>query len=153
MTTETKTNPDPRAEYIRGLREIADWLEAHPEVQLPYLKTTQTGAHEDTLEIYLVGNDQKAQLATIARAMGKAEKVTIDSLQRFNLVRRFAGIAVVAVANREEVCEKRVLRTETVTEVVPDPEYMAAAPLVEREKVKEVVKWVCPPSILAGAES
>lgn len=151
--TETKPNPDPRAEYIRGLREIADWLEAHPEVPLPYLGTTQGGRSESGLHIYLGSDrDQKAELAKIARAMGKAEKVPHDDLGRLNLVRRFAGIALIAVADRDEVCEKVVLSTETVTEMVPDPEYMAIAPMIQRETVKEIVEWRCT-SILAGAAS
>lgn len=36
---DIKPNPDPRAEYIAGLRQIADWLERHPEVPLPCLDT------------------------------------------------------------------------------------------------------------------
>lgn len=144
--------PDPRAEYIRGLREIADWLEAHPEVPLPWHKTAQTGQLEYSLEIYLNGDGQKAQLATIGRAMGKAEKVAIDSLNRFNLVRRFGGIAVVAVADREEVCTKVVTGVETVTKKVKDPTLLAAVPEVEVTEEVETYEWRCG-SILGAVSS
>lgn len=154
MTTNPEVTPDPRVEYIAGLREIADWLEAHPEVPLPYLATTQGGkGFENALHIYLrSGGNQKAELAAIARAMGKAEKVTDDKLDRLNLVRRFAGIAVIAVADRDEVCERVVTGVETVTRKVKDPKALAAVPEVEVTEEVETYEWRCT-SILSGASS
>lgn len=44
---------------------------------------------------------------------------------------------------REVVCERVVTGVETVTEVVPDPEYIAAAPRVTVTREVESVEWQC----------
>lgn len=135
-----------RAAYTRGLREIADWYDAHPEVPMPYHTSVQTGKLEATFDIYLNGADQRARLSTIARAMGQFDKVPDGDL--FRVVRRFGGIAVTAQAQRDEVCERIVVGTHEVTELVPDPEAVAALPTVAVTKVVEDVRWECR-SILA----
>ena len=141
-----------RAAYVDGLRQIADFLEAHPDVELPHLASTITGTYEDTLNIYIVEGDQKAKLATIARAMGQAEKVMAD--ERIRVFRRFAGIALVAQASRDQVCERVVTDTREVVEEVPDPEALAAAtaavPLIPVTRIEETVEWRCTP-LLADA--
>jgi hypothetical protein len=94
------------------------------------------------------------QLATIARAMGRAEKV-MDG-ERVRVFRRFAGIALVAQASRDQVCERVVIDSRQVTEEVPDPEALAAAtasvPLVKRTTTVEEVEWICSP-LLAVAKT
>ena len=135
---------DPRVEYIAGLRALADLLEQNPDLEPPY-----HGFATDMLIIPRRG--QRAVLAAWARALpGRKQKDPVDNLYRLSGALR--GLKLMVVCNREEVCEKRVLRTETVTETVPDPVYVAAAPLVERETELEIVEWVCTPSILAEPE-
>lgn len=146
MTTETNGNPDPRVEYIEGLRALADLLEANPGLELPY-----HGSSTDMLIVPSRGT-QRAVLASWARALpGRKSKGANNNL--YQLSGALRGLKLQVLCSRDEVCEKRVLRTETVTETVPDPEYVAAAPLVERETEREVVEWICTPSILAGAEA
>lgn len=150
-TAETE-HDQQRAAYIDGLRQIADFLEANPDVNLPHMSSYQTGKYEDTLNIYIVQGNQKDQLATIARAMGRAEKVMDGELVR--VFRRFAGIALVAQAHRDQVCERVVTNTREVIEEVPDPEALAAAtasvPLVPVARIEETVEWRCTP-LLANA--
>lgn len=145
--TETKVNPDPRDEYIAGLRMLADLLEAHPELMLPY-----DGGDGSPLCIIPIGRArQREQLTAWAKALpGRKEKKPRGDA--FDLTGTVRGVHIKVICNRDNVCEKVVLGTETVTETVPDPEYMAAAPLVERETEREIVKWVCAPSILAEDE-
>jgi len=150
---DRERKPDPRADYIDGLRQIADFLEAHPDVDLPHLNSVITGKFEDTLNIFIVDGDQKAKLATIARAMGRAEKLMAGGDVR--VIRRFAGITLVAQASRSEVCERIVTATREVTEEIPDPKALAAAtaavPLIPVTRIEETVEWRCTP-LLADAE-
>lgn len=53
---------------------------------------------------------------------------------------------------RARVCERVVTGTTTVTEEIPDPEYVAAAPKVAVTRTVESVEWKCVP-ILADAEA
>jgi hypothetical protein len=144
---------DPeRAAFCDGLEQIAAFLREHPAVPLPYIGSTQAGGGiRPTLEIYLYGDNQREDLAVIARAMGKADKVPVDSLARLNVVRHFAGIALVAVADRDQVCERVVTGTREVTKTVPDPDALAAVPTVEVTEVVEEVEWRCMP-LLADRE-
>src|SRR5690242_12905173 len=122
---------DTRQDFIDGLHQIADFLAEHPEVPLPHLESYATGAFVPTMSIYLVGDkDQRGLLAGIARAMGGAEKRVNDATDRFMVYRRFAGIALAASAERNEVCERVVTGTREVTEEIPDPEALAAVPKV-----------------------
>lgn len=146
--------PEPeteRAAYTRGLREIADWLDANPEIQLPYLDSTISGKDQPTLNILLgwwSGKDQREQMATIGRAMGKFDKYARPDGDRFAISRVFGSIALTVTADRDEVCERIVVGTREVTEEVPDPEAVAALPKVSVTKVVEDVRWECR-SILA----
>jgi hypothetical protein len=132
-----------RQSYIDGLHQIADFLAEHPEVPLPYLSSNETGRYEPVLPIFIVSGDQREQLAVIARAMGTAEKAVHESLPRFQVVRRFAGIALVASADRGEVCERVVTGTREVTREVPDAEALKAVPKVVVTEVIEDVEWRC----------
>lgn len=138
---------ETRQAYTDGLREIAAFLDRHPEVDLPYLGNfTSIGINMPSLSILLVRpGEQREPLAEIARAMGGAEKAVSDSLGRFYVWRRFAGIALVASADRAEVCERVVTGTREVTKEVPDPEALAAVPTVLVTEVVEDVDWVCGP--------
>jgi hypothetical protein len=135
---------DPREAYIDGLRQIADFLAAHPEVPLPYLDSTAHtgGRHQSTLSIYLWDRDT---MATVARAMGQATKSTHESTRQFYLTRRFAGIDLVASVPRNEVCQRIVVGTSEVEVEEPDPAAVAALPKVKRTEVVEQVEWRCMP--------
>lgn len=132
---------EKRAAHIASLRLIADWLAEHPEVKIPYHHMG------DEVHIY-IHRDARAEMATIARAMGRAEK-GVDG-DRFELRRQFGTLTLIASARREDVCERVVIGTSEVTVEVPDPEALAALPKVQVTRVVEEVTWVCPPSLLAG---
>lgn len=130
------STPD-RAAYTDGLRQLADWLEANPEIDLPW-----TGTYDSfSLGVWV----SKEELATIARALpGKVEKdfTTLDTVVYVRAA--FAGLKVEAYAGRNAVCERIVTGTETVT--VPAVE---AKP--ERTEEREVIEWHCMP-LLADDE-
>jgi len=145
---------DTRQAFIDGLHQIASFLAEHPEVPLPALGSYAAGSFLPTLSIFTQAQsgdekrDQRAMLADIARAMGKAEKST---RHEFAIWRQFAGVALVAYAQRDEVCERVVTGTREVTEEVRDPEALAAVPLVSVTKVIEDVEWVCTPLLKPAA--
>jgi hypothetical protein len=144
MTTEKN-----RPAFTAGLRAIADFLEEHPEVPLPYLGRGAAGSDLPALPIYLVNEDQKADLAAIARAMGnavKAPKRHYDGSESFQVWREFDGIALYAQADRDAVCRRVVTGVEDreIEEVV--------TPAVTRKVTKpvEVVEWDCLPADAEG---
>jgi len=125
--------------YIRGLRDIADWLEAHPDY-VP--EETKHG-----VQVNLPGILSKEDLITAGRAMGGTlEKNVTDSF--FWLDRRFGQHTLSAACWRDQVCEKIVTVTEEeVTE--PDPAIVAVLPMITHTVQRETVEWVCPDSVLA----
>jgi len=146
------TDVDPRAAFTAGLRQLADWLELHPEVQLPYIGSYVTGCDLPSLPIYLGqawgSEDVRTVLADVARAMGNATKATSYGGD-YQVWRAFGGLAVYAQADRDEVCDRIVVATHEVTEMVPDPQVVAAAPLVAVVTTVEDVEWRCRPLLAA----
>ncbi len=140
MSTLPEHTDSPRAEFLASLRLLIDWLQAHPDVPQPYHLLG------DKLYIYVYGEDPRAVLARIARAMGNADKDVDEA--RFELRRRFGAITLVASARRDEVCERVVVGTREVTRRAPDPHALAALPVVTVTEIVEDVQWVCPPSLL-----
>lgn len=146
MTTDQSTE---RTGYIQGLRELADFLEAHDGVPVPFHGSLQTGKWEKVFNIFLIHEgDNRERIAMVARAMGNFEKRADGS--DFRVFRRFGGITLVAQAAREDVCERVVVGTREVTVTEPDPAAVAALPTVTTTKVVEDVEWICSP-LLAGA--
>jgi hypothetical protein len=136
-----------RAKQIAGIRELADWLESHPEIPIPY---ALSGESEFAYELIHAahGSDQQAVLAAVARALpGTVGKRVLDTNDRlFSIDGRLpGGINIKVIADRGEVCERVVTGTREVTEEVPDP----TAPKLTVTRTVEDVEWVCG-SILAG---
>jgi hypothetical protein len=136
-----------RSEFTAGLRQVAGFLDDHPEVPLPYLGGG-TDSKLPTLMIFPL-EDQRAVMGAVARAMGhatKAPKTYSDGTELFQVWRDFAGITLCAQADRNAVCTRVVTGTEEreVEEVV--------TPAVKRKVVKQVdvVEWKCQP-LLADA--
>jgi hypothetical protein len=143
--------PEARQAYIEGLHQIADFLAEHPEVKLPHLHSFVDGEYGPVLRIYLTDpGEQREPLAEIARAMGNVKMVADGRLGRFEVWRQFAGIKLVASADRAEVCERVVTGTREITVEEPDPDALAAVPKVSVTKVVEDVEWVCQPLLKAA---
>lgn len=145
-------NDPARTAYTSGLRELAEWLDTHPEVPLPYLGGGIPGCDLPTLAIYIIGGDRRQQLATIARAMGHAEKAVSehrDGGASFQIWRRFAGIALFAQADRDLVCERVI----TGTRQVETDEVIEPAKTRKVKKTVEAVEWRCPPLLAQDGAS
>ncbi len=106
------------AQYAAGLRGIADWYEAHPEAPQPHT----------CMQVFSVYTKEEA--VAVARALGHAEK-RMDNYGLFYLGRDFGGERLEFIFDRAVVCERRVIGTEYVPEVV--------VPACTRE----IVEWDC----------
>jgi hypothetical protein len=140
---------DQRAAYISGLHKLADWLEQHPELPLPYDGASPTGGRLNF--ILSMFDDHKDLARRFARAFpGTVEKHIRDNV--LNLKASFDGLHVLLIADRNAVCERVVVGTETVTEKVKDPELLAQVPEVEVTREREIVEWRCG-SLLAPSDA
>jgi len=115
-----------RAAYVNGLRQLADFVEAHPELPVPF-----AGGHN-----VFVGT--KAELATFARLPGVRWDKSVDP-NYFYIRHTFDGGHSYDInVQREQVCRKVV----TGTRLVP------AEPAHE----VDVFEWVCDEPLLAGGQ-
>lgn len=130
MNSTITEQADERGEYIAGLRDLADWLEANPHLPLPW-----TGS---TLDPFQLGAWlEKTEIAAIARALPGPVRKEFNT-STMGITATFRGLYVRAYAGRDEVCERVVVGTEQVA--VPAVE---AQP--ERVEEREIVEWRCHP--------
>ena len=124
-------NPDtPKLDAtVAALREVAGWLEAHPELE-------ESVPREQALSLHLHPGGDAKHLAAIASAMGSCRKEAWNDLV---IVRRtFGPVAVTAAVDRDAVCTKRFVGTRTVSKDVP-----VGVTTVEVEE--PVYEWDCGP--------
>ena len=116
-------------EYADGLRQIADWYEAHPEIPVPHL---------DSVDVYTVHD--RDDLQRVARALGSCEKGSASAESLFVLKRRFGALWLQFYWNRAQVCTQRVIGVKEVAEqVIPAHTY-------------EIVEWDCDPILGVNQE-
>ncbi len=127
-----------RNSYTAGLRALADFLDAHPDIRLPYTGTAVP------LTIYLLRSSREDFVAAVKALPGKREKV-VDDHGTFRVRAHFGNIPVEVVAYRDAVCERVVTGTRAVTREVPDPQALAAVPTTTLTETVEDVEWVCAP--------
>lgn len=119
-----------RIAFIQGLRDFADFLEAHPSVDMPIYTT-----------ITVFAKDREA-LARQARAAKWEKEYGGDW---FNLRRIFCDDLHFDVSiKRDQVCRKVVVGTKIVE--ATDEQIIPAKP----EHEVPVEEWICEESILKG---
>ena len=117
--------------YAAGLRQLADCVDAHPE-----LFCCTSGL---MVNLFAQSRDEFAERA---RQLGSAEKVEVGDW--YVLRKTFGPHCVDLNIARSKVCSQVQVGICTVS--VPDPEAVSALPLVEIEQ--PVYEWQCPDSIL-----
>lgn len=143
-----RNDTDQRAAYTAGLRALADVLDNHPEVPLPYEGTGASLGRRISF-YYLSDENPRAALAAARRAFGVPMEKNDSMPDTFNLTGSLAGLHFTLTAYRNAVCERVVTGTREVEVTEPDPEALAALPKVKRTVKVEDVKWVCSP-LLGG---
>lgn len=117
-----------RQELTAGLRELADWFDAHEEVPLPDEYTTT--------ELAFFPEDTKEIAAAVMLALKPCRKDYSETL--FMLSRKFGPISTKWYFQRNTVCTRRVVGTEEVAE-----KHLPARTIPAH--TKEVVEWDCEP--------
>ena len=121
-----------KREFIAGLRELADFLEAHPELPQPV---------NGSFNVFV---RDKATFVQIARSLNYATKNGNGEL--FWLTKQFSGeVSVDINVARELVCQRKVTPVN-----IPECVVKAQPECVVPAHTKEIVEWDCDP-ILAEA--
>lgn len=132
---------EKQAEAVRGLRDLADRLEEHPElIDASYGRVVMFG---------FCWRDGP-QFARLALALGNAKKEMDD--EKYRAIADFGPLVQYQVVTyRDTVCERVVLSSREIEEEVPDPELAEAAladvPMIKTTRTVEEVEWHCPPSL------
>jgi hypothetical protein len=123
----TDDNSDDRLQKLNDVRDVLDWLEAHPQVPLPY---------DIGYGGFLIASvNLKGELQQLAREFGECEKEF--SQDSFYLRKRFGTSSLYAFTARQEVCERVVVGVEQVPEEIR-PAYQ-----------REIVEWRCNEPLLS----
>jgi len=141
-----------RAEFISGLRALADLYEAQSGLPLPdygievqldsqvWRKSIKEGAQPWEQEID--PEKSKSKLKSIVRAMGRGRKDKQYSEYSFKCVKRLSENVKLSVRVGREVACTAVKTGETI--VHPAHTYTTAA------RVEEVVEYICDETLLKG---
>jgi len=129
---------------INGLLAVAAMIEQHPELIDNY------GPLRYAFDHMQVFPDTRAEVAALARiGLRAGAKVTKQQSSSFVGVDLHFGqstgntgkVTIAVRVDRDEICERIVTGTHTVTHEVPDPD----APKVTVTEVVEDVEWRCRP--------
>jgi hypothetical protein len=122
------------------LRRAADLIEQHPELPHPIITSYSAGNVEIDWMIHRDDN-QRGLMKQIRQSFGGIwEKAHAGTY--FYLRQEHEGLRLTITTDREQVCERIVVGTETVT--IPAVE---AQP--ERTEVREIIEWHCEPVAVA----
>ena len=123
-------------EQANALREIARWLENHPEVPLL----------PEHIYVY-VGTNSREALQAIIKAGRPTRKGGGKQTELLSLVVSFGALKLEYVAWKHAVCEKRVVGTR----IIPERMIEATEAKLIPETTEEITEWVCGP-LLAEKE-
>jgi hypothetical protein len=110
-----------RSELIQGLRDLATFLESYPEIPTPSFG----------VDAWV---NSKEELTNASRLGGKWEKRYTGNY--FCLGKRFGPILFEINTERDKVCRRVVVGTETIP--------------AQPERTVEKVEWICDEPLLAG---
>lgn len=134
--------PTAAVEMAASLRQLAAMIVANPDL------VDDGGPMRYTFDRVLLPTYTKEATAAIARA-----GVHIGARVAKHQDERWAGVTVdfgsrvnlFVYADREQICERKVVGQKTVTKEVPDPDALAAVPKVTVTETVDEVEWICSP--------
>lgn len=134
-TLNTDIDEPTTAEVAQGLRELADWIEAHPDNL-----AAQAVAHD----MNKIGTGtitfNAVEFHTLASALGGERQKDVDD-DYMIVTRKFGPVLVRIRGSRESVCVAKVVGT--VTEELPARDAIPAQPA--RTVKRDIIEWECPP--------
>ena len=122
---------EERRAFIQGLRELANFVENTPELRTP------CGA-----DFYIFARNPD-EFSREGIALGNCRKS--EGGQYVNLYRNFGPHKLEVTGEHEQVCIRKVIGVEKVTEKVPTG-------WEERTVEKEIIRWDCPQVLGGGNE-
>jgi hypothetical protein len=136
---------DHRQATIYAIRAVLNRLADDPDIPMPY--SVEAIGHGKPTFRWLpsgTGKQETAEAARIRRALGgKWDKHVGDQLLKLHSEDDHAHYEIVIW--RTAACTRVVTGTKTVTETVPDPDALAAVPMVEITRQVEEFRWDCAP--------
>ena len=122
------------------LRAVADLLDAAgPDLPPPFTVDLYYGKPQVTWNFY--GDDyQRTLVQQVIRLLGGSWDKRYSS-ENFWATRETEIAELRIVCEREQVCTRKVVGTETVTRLVPADD----APMVEVTEEREIIEWDCSP--------
>jgi hypothetical protein len=139
-------------EQTTALRALADLVEAHPELAADIEHALGSALLAMPLHNPEV-TDERERLALWARAARRHGAATVTKGAQddtFELDISWPGLTIKVLAHRDQVCERVVTGTETVTKLVPDLD-APPRPMVEVTETVERVEWRCGPLLADDA--
>jgi hypothetical protein len=135
---------------ITAIRAVLDRLANDPDIDMPY-SIEDIGHGKPTFKWLPTGDSEVTEAARIRRALGgRWDKGVGDQLMTLRSEDQHARYQIVVW--RTSACTRVVTGTKTITETVPDPDALAAVPLVEVTREVEECRWDCTP-ILATEQA
>jgi molybdate-binding protein len=132
-------------ELAYELRRFADFLDIHAE-ELPRVNVDITSHVWGYMEEQSVPESVALAMRAGLKDADTVEKEYADNYFRMYL--SFGALKYKIVCNRDEVCERKVVGTEMVTEkVAPAGEW------TEQTVEKDVVEWVCNPLLAIATDA
>jgi len=138
---------DPTA-VAADLRAIADLVEGDEHLATMIVRLFDNAAWPNHAVAYDQRDDPRGTMAATIRkfmplATGPVEKRYAGDY--FDAILPLKALKLRLTDERAQVCTRVVTGTEKVTEEVPDPAYIAAAPMVSQTREIETVEWECGP--------
>lgn len=112
------------SDYTNSLRQLADFLDKHPDLALP----------SEDIRVYAM--DTKEEAAACLKALKPCKKEYRDNI--FEISKEFGGISLRYVFLRSSVCRRKVVGTKEIEEQhIPGRTIPA--------HTEEIVEWECEP--------
>ena len=130
---DTTAQTGKRADYIAGLRELADRLDRYPDAPPPF---------EGNLGMWLVMPHSPEEMAAAARCYGGRKIQQVDG---FGLIDGIPGLRIKVLSALAKVCE--LVETGEV-EYYEDVEVLTPARVRTVTRTRPKSEWRCPESLL-----
>ncbi|MGY4103463.1 hypothetical protein ACW2Q0_28450 [Nocardia sp. R16R-3T] len=155
------TGSPAAADVAADLRALADLVENDGD---GFVAAMIPGAIASTVwPAHCVSYDRTSDRRDyMAEAIRRFKSVAVGSISKnyrdggegyFDALVPMRALTIRLTELRAEVCERVVTGVETITEEVPDPEYIAAAPKILQTREVETYEWKCAPILAASAEA